>query len=64
MTTALTAKQKTKVLKTVHQKVKLFRAKEPLLSVFMWGINHSVCILPPLLSILSFLNLIAILEDS
>ncbi|XP_030747077.1 LOW QUALITY PROTEIN: phosphatidylinositol 5-phosphate 4-kinase type-2 alpha-like [Sitophilus oryzae] len=25
-----------------HQKVKLFRANEPFLSVFMWGINHTV----------------------
>lgn len=33
---------KRKHIKTVHQKRKLFRAKEPLLSVFMWGINHSV----------------------
>ncbi|CAD5120327.1 DgyrCDS8902 [Dimorphilus gyrociliatus] len=33
---------KKKHIKTVHQKRKLFRAKEPLLSVFMWGINHSL----------------------
>jgi 1-phosphatidylinositol-5-phosphate 4-kinase len=39
---ALAAKQKKKHLKAMHQKVKLFRAKEPLLSVFMWGINHSI----------------------
>ena len=26
----------------VHQKKRVFRASEPLLSVFMWGINHSV----------------------
>ena len=44
MASALTAKQKKKALKTVHQKVKLFRAKEPLLSIFMWGINHSVSV--------------------
>ncbi|XP_031630585.1 phosphatidylinositol 5-phosphate 4-kinase type-2 beta [Contarinia nasturtii] len=25
-----------------HQKVKLFRANEPILSVFMWGINHTI----------------------
>ncbi|CAH1789905.1 unnamed protein product [Owenia fusiformis] len=35
-------KKKKKHLKAVHQKVKLFRANEPLLSVFMWGINHSI----------------------
>lgn len=33
---------KTKHIKAVSQKVKLFRASEPLLSVLMWGINHSV----------------------
>ncbi|XP_065178957.1 phosphatidylinositol 5-phosphate 4-kinase type-2 alpha-like [Sycon ciliatum] len=26
----------------VHQKKRVFRASEPLLSVFMWGINHSI----------------------
>lgn len=35
-------KLKKKHLKAVHQKVKLFRAKDPLLSVLMWGINHSI----------------------
>ena len=25
------------------QKQKLFRANEPFISVFMWGVNHSVC---------------------
>ncbi|XP_030830513.1 phosphatidylinositol 5-phosphate 4-kinase type-2 alpha isoform X2 [Strongylocentrotus purpuratus] len=33
---------KTKHIKAVSQKVKLFRASEPLLSVLMWGINHSI----------------------
>ncbi|XP_002732674.1 phosphatidylinositol 5-phosphate 4-kinase type-2 alpha-like [Saccoglossus kowalevskii] len=33
---------KKKHIKAVSQKVKLFRANEPLLSVFMWGINHTV----------------------
>ncbi len=33
---------KKKHIKAVSQKVKLFRASEPLLSVLMWGINHSV----------------------
>lgn len=28
--------------KVLVPKWKLFRAKEPLLSVFMWGVNHSV----------------------
>uniref|UniRef100_T1JNX9 1-phosphatidylinositol-5-phosphate 4-kinase n=1 Tax=Strigamia maritima TaxID=126957 RepID=T1JNX9_STRMM len=31
-----------KKLKVKHQKVKLFRANEPLLSVFMWGVNHTI----------------------
>lgn len=35
-------KQKVTKVKTVYQKRKLFRANEPLLSVFMWGINHTV----------------------
>lgn len=26
----------------VHQKVEVFRASDPVLSVFMWGINHTV----------------------
>ncbi|XP_014773204.1 phosphatidylinositol 5-phosphate 4-kinase type-2 beta [Octopus bimaculoides] len=36
------AKRKHLKMKTVQQKVKLFRANEPLLSVFMWGINHTI----------------------
>lgn len=35
-------KQKVLKVKAVYQKRKLFRANEPLLSVFMWGINHTV----------------------
>lgn len=35
-------KVKTKRFKPKHQKAKLFRASEPLLSVFMWGINYTV----------------------
>lgn len=31
-----------KKFRVKHQKVKLFRANEPILSVFMWGINHTV----------------------
>lgn len=34
---------KKKHFRVKHQKVKLFRANEPILSVFMWGINHTVC---------------------
>lgn len=37
------SKLKKKHFKLKHQKVKLFRANEPLLSVFMWGVNHTVC---------------------
>lgn len=37
---------KKKHFRVKHQKVKLFRANEPILSVFMWGINHTVsCLL-------------------
>lgn len=35
-------KLKTKRFKPKHQKAKLFRASEPLLSVFMWGVNHTI----------------------
>ncbi|XP_064613696.1 phosphatidylinositol 5-phosphate 4-kinase type-2 alpha-like isoform X2 [Liolophura sinensis] len=36
------SKRKAMKVKVVPQKVKLFRANEPLLSVFMWGINHTI----------------------
>ncbi|XP_018102958.1 phosphatidylinositol 5-phosphate 4-kinase type-2 gamma isoform X2 [Xenopus laevis] len=39
---AATAKTKTKKKHFVQQKVKVFRASDPLISVFMWGVNHSV----------------------
>lgn len=39
---ASSTKCKKKHFKPKHQKSKLFRANEPLLSVFMWGINHTV----------------------
>jgi len=39
---AVTSKLKRSKIKAVQQKVKLFRSKEPLLSVFMWGINYSI----------------------
>ena len=35
-------KLKKKQIRVKHQKVKLFRASEPILSVFMWGINHTI----------------------
>lgn len=35
-------KHKVLKVKTVAQKRKLFRANDPLMSVFMWGINHTV----------------------
>jgi len=31
------------------QKQKLFRANEPFISVFMWGVNHSVSFVFPFL---------------
>lgn len=31
-----------KKFRVKHQKVKLFRASEPLLSVFMWGVNYTI----------------------
>ncbi|CAD7093962.1 unnamed protein product [Hermetia illucens] len=33
---------KKKHFRVKHQKVKLFRANEPIISVFMWGINHTI----------------------
>ncbi|KAL1115556.1 hypothetical protein AAG570_005846 [Ranatra chinensis] len=36
------SKLKKKHIKLKHQKVKLFRANEPILSVFMWGVNHTI----------------------
>jgi len=35
-------KTKTKRFKVKHPKRKVFRSNDPLLSVFMWGVNHSV----------------------
>lgn len=42
------SKLKKKHFRVKHQKVKLFRANEPFLSVFMWGINHTVSTPSPL----------------
>ncbi|XP_063283625.1 phosphatidylinositol 5-phosphate 4-kinase type-2 gamma [Pelobates fuscus] len=39
---ATSSKTKTKKKHFVQQKVKVFRASDPLISVFMWGVNHSV----------------------
>ncbi|ERL88511.1 phosphatidylinositol 5-phosphate 4-kinase type-2 alpha isoform X2 [Dendroctonus ponderosae] len=36
------SKLKKKHFRVKHQKVKLFRANETFLSVFMWGINHTI----------------------
>jgi len=36
------ASTKTKRFKVKHPKRKLFRSNDPLLSVFMWGVNHTV----------------------
>ncbi|XP_057354265.1 phosphatidylinositol 5-phosphate 4-kinase type-2 alpha isoform X2 [Manis pentadactyla] len=38
----LASKTKTKKKHFVAQKVKLFRSSDPLLSVLMWGVNHSI----------------------
>lgn len=45
---------KKKHFRVKHQKVKLFRANEPMLSVLMWGVNHTInelshCLIPGLL---------------
>ena len=54
---ATRAKTKTKKkFRAVSQKVKLFRSKDPLLSVLMWGVSHTVSILLflPVLGVRSF----------
>uniref|UniRef100_A0A8D0AU01 Phosphatidylinositol 5-phosphate 4-kinase type-2 gamma n=1 Tax=Sander lucioperca TaxID=283035 RepID=A0A8D0AU01_SANLU len=38
----LAPKTKTKKKHFVQQKVKVFRASDPVMSVFMWGVNHSI----------------------
>lgn len=38
----IASKTKTKKKHFVAQKVKLFRSSDPLLSVLMWGVNHSI----------------------
>ncbi|XP_040890023.1 phosphatidylinositol 5-phosphate 4-kinase type-2 gamma-like [Toxotes jaculatrix] len=39
---ALASKRKTKKKHFVQQKVEVFRASDPVLSVLMWGVNHSI----------------------
>lgn len=38
----LAPKRKTKKKHFVQQKVEVFRGSDPVLSVLMWGVNHSV----------------------
>uniref|UniRef100_A0A4W4FNV5 Phosphatidylinositol 5-phosphate 4-kinase type-2 alpha n=1 Tax=Electrophorus electricus TaxID=8005 RepID=A0A4W4FNV5_ELEEL len=42
LASSIASKTKTKKKHFVAQKVKLFRASDPLLSVLMWGVNHSI----------------------
>jgi len=37
-------KSKKKKVKSVHQKVKVFRVHDPKMAVLMWGVTHSVSI--------------------
>ncbi|XP_023279439.1 phosphatidylinositol 5-phosphate 4-kinase type-2 gamma-like isoform X1 [Seriola lalandi dorsalis] len=39
---SLASKRKTKKKHFVQQKVEVFRASDPVLSVLMWGVNHSI----------------------
>lgn len=50
----LASKRKTKKKHFVQQKVEVLRASDPVLSVLMWGVNHSVgaCAAPRALSLL------------
>lgn len=43
----LASKRKTKKKHFVQQKVEVLRASDPVLSVLMWGVNHSVGVSPP-----------------
>lgn len=54
------SKLKKKHIRVKHQKVKLFRANEPLLSVFMWGVNHTVIVYKTLAVLSTYLILIRI----
>lgn len=60
-TSVLASKTKTKKKHFVAQKVKLFRASDPLLSVLMWGVNHSVRLLCGALLLLLGFSLTALL---
>ncbi|XP_056462807.1 phosphatidylinositol 5-phosphate 4-kinase type-2 gamma-like [Gadus chalcogrammus] len=40
--TSFSPKRKTKKKHFVHQKVEVFRASDPVLSVLMWGVNHTI----------------------
>lgn len=42
LASAIASKTKTKKKHFMPQKKKLFRSSDPLLSVLMWGVNHSV----------------------
>lgn len=39
-------KVKRRHIKAKHQKKRYFRANDPLLSVFMWGVNQTVSAVP------------------
>ena len=40
--TVTKTKSKRKKMKAFHQKVKIFRAKDPKMAVLMWGVSQSV----------------------
>ena len=54
----MSAKLKKKAVRVKHQKVKLFRANEPFISVMMWGVNYSVSSPSFILYYLYFVNLV------
>lgn len=43
----LASKRKNKKKHFVQQKVEVLRASDPILSILMWGVNHSVGVFPP-----------------
>ena len=52
-----------KHFKAKHQKKRVFRSSDPILSVFMWGVNHTVSIyyIPCVLNVWFILSLSCVL---
>lgn len=55
------SKTKTKKKHFIGQKVKLFRASEPILSILMWGVNHTVSLVSNATVLFWFVDAAAVL---